>query len=64
VQRVQTKEQQMQVCRDLQIFISTAEGAMIIACLIGGPGACAYFSGVYLGAKIYYDTQTDCSRWG
>lgn len=63
VQRVQTKEQQIQICRDLQTYIATAEGLMIIACLLGGPLACAYFSGAYLGAKIYYDTQTDCSRW-
>lgn len=63
VQRVQTKEQQIQMCRDLQTYISTAEGLMIIACLLWGPLACAYFSGAYLGAKIYYDTQTDCSRW-
>lgn len=63
VQRVQTKEQQIQMCRDLQTYISTAEGAMIIACVLGGPLACAYFSGVYLGARIYYETQTDCSRW-
>jgi hypothetical protein len=63
VQRIQTKEQQIQMCRDLQTYISTAEGAMIVACLLGGPLACAYFSGVYLGAKIYYQTQTECSRW-
>jgi hypothetical protein len=63
VQRVQTKEQQIQMCRDLQTYISTAEGFMIIACILGGPLACAYYSGVYLGARIYYETQTDCSRW-
>jgi hypothetical protein len=63
LQRVQTKEQQIQMCRDLQTFINTAEGAMIVACLVGGVIACAYFSGVYLGAKIYYETQTECSKW-
>jgi hypothetical protein len=63
VQQVQTKEQQIQMCRDLQTYISTAEGLMIVACLLWGPLACAYFSGAYLGAKIYYETQTDCSRW-
>lgn len=63
VQRVQTKEQQIQICRDLQTFIATAEGFMIVACVIGNVLACAYFSGVYLGARIYYETQTDCSRW-
>ncbi len=63
VQRVQTKEQQIQMCRDLQTYIATAEGFMIIACLLWGPLACAYFSGAYLGAKIYFDTQTECSKW-
>jgi hypothetical protein len=63
VQRAQTKEQQIQMCRDLQTYISTAEGLMIVACLLWGPIACAYFSGAYLGARIYYETQTDCSRW-
>jgi hypothetical protein len=63
VQRVQTKDDQIRMCRDLQTYINTAEGFMIIACLFGGPIACAYFSGAYLGAKIYYETQTDCSRW-
>jgi hypothetical protein len=63
LQRVQTKEEQIQMCRDLQTFINTAEGAMVIACVIGGPLSCAYFSGVYLGAKIYYETQTECSKW-
>jgi hypothetical protein len=63
VQRIQTKEQQIQMCRDLQGYIATAEAAMIVACLLGGPLTCAYFSGVYLGAKLYYETQTDCSRW-
>jgi len=63
VQRVQTKEEQIAMCKDLQTFINTAEGAMIVACVIGGALACAYFSGVYLGAKIYYQTQTECSKW-
>jgi hypothetical protein len=63
VQRAQTKDEWIRICRDLQIYISTAEAAMIVACLLGGPLPCAYFSGAYLGAKLYYDTQTECSRW-
>ena len=63
VLRVQTKEQQIQICKDLQTFISTAEGFMVVACLLFSTIACAYYSGVYLGAKIYYATQTECDKW-
>jgi hypothetical protein len=63
VRHVQTKEEQIAICRNLQTYVSTAEGLAIIACVLWGPVACAYFSGAYLGAKLYYDTQTDCSRW-
>lgn len=63
VRRVQTKDEWIKICRDLQTLISTSEAAMIVACLLGGPFACAYFSGYYLGVKLYYETQTECSRW-
>ena len=63
VQRVQTKEEQIAMCRGLQNHVLVSETAMIIGCLLGGPLTCAFLSGYYLGAKLYYETQTDCSRW-
>lgn len=63
VQRVQTKEEQIAMCRGLQNHVLVSETAMIIGCLLGGPITCAFLSGYYLGAKLYYETQTDCSRW-
>jgi len=63
VQQVQTKEEQIAMCRNLQNYVFSTEVAMILACLLGGPFACAFATGVYLGAKIHYETQTDCWRW-
>lgn len=63
LRRVQTREEWIAICRDLQSLISISEATMIVACLLSGPVACAFFSGYYLGVKLYYETQTECSRW-
>lgn len=60
---VQTKEDEIAYCKGAQNFVFSAEVMMITACLVGGPIACAYFSGVYVGARYYYDYQTDCKKW-
>jgi hypothetical protein len=64
VQLVQlTKEEQIAICKGQKDFLFQSEIMMIAACLFMGVVACAYFSGVYVGARYYYDYQTDCAKW-
>jgi hypothetical protein len=57
--RVQTKEQQQAYCQGLKDWMSTAEVLMVLGCLLG-PVSCAYWTGVYLGARAHYYWYADC----
>jgi hypothetical protein len=63
MRRVQTKEEQIAACRGLKDLMFQSEIMMITACLFAGPISCAYFTGVYVGVRYYYEYQTECSRW-
>jgi hypothetical protein len=58
-----TKEEQIAACKNLQNLVFQSEVAMIVACLFGTVVACAYFSGVYVGVRYYYEYETECSKW-
>jgi hypothetical protein len=63
VRRIQITKEQQQYCAGLRAYVDNTEAIMTVTCLLTGISpACGFAMGVYIGARLFYNSYSGCNR--